>query len=49
MPLQKIDLIASFSIINVFDQDYESSQGYPEPGRSFELTLTINQKKETTK
>ena len=49
MPLQRLDLIASFSIINVFDQDYESSRGYPEPGRSFELTLTINQKKETTK
>lgn len=49
IPLQKLDLIASFSIINVFNQDYESSRGYPEPGRSFELTITINQKKETTK
>ena len=49
IPLKKIELITSFSIINALNQDYESSRGYPEPGRSFEFTLTINQKKEILK
>ncbi|MDR1362498.1 MAG: TonB-dependent receptor [Spirochaetaceae bacterium] len=30
----------SFSIYNLFDELYESSQYFPQPGRSFNLTLT---------
>jgi len=43
--LKKIELVTSFSVLNTFDQEYESSRGYPEPGRSFKITIMINQKR----
>ena len=33
------------SISNILDKKYESSKGYPEQGRAFGLSLTINQKR----
>ena len=39
-----IDITIGTSIINIFNSEYESSKGYPEPGRSIELNLTLNQK-----
>ena len=42
---KNFEAIGMLSILNTFDERYESSKGYPEPGRSIEMTLTINQKR----
>lgn len=43
--LQRMELVTSFSALNVFDTEYESSVGYPEPGRNFKISITLNQKR----
>jgi outer membrane receptor protein involved in Fe transport len=40
-----MELVTSFSALNVFDTEYESSVGYPEPGRNFKISITLNQKR----
>ena len=42
--IKYIDITIGSSIMNIFNSEYESSKGYPEPGRSIELNLTLNQK-----
>ena len=41
----RFDLIFIASANNVFDIEYESSKGYPEPRKNFTTTITINQKR----
>ena len=43
--LKNIELIGMASLLNAFDTQYETSKGYPEPGRSIRITLTLNQKR----
>ena len=43
--LKGFELIGRISIINIFNKQYESSKGYPEPGQSIALTLTLNQER----
>jgi len=43
--LRNIELIGMVSLLNAFDTQYETSKGYPEPGRSIRMTLTLNQKR----
>jgi len=42
---KKTEPILTFSIQNIFNKEYESSKGYPEPGRSIELKITLKQKR----
>ena len=43
--LNGLELIGRISILNVLNKQYESSKGYPEPGRSIGLSITVNQKR----
>ena len=40
-----VEILTVLSIDNATNIQYESSKGYPEAGRSFRFTLTLNQKK----
>ena len=42
---KKFEVIGILSILNIFNNQYESSKGYPEPGRSLGFTITLNQKR----
>ena len=37
--------ISEVSILNIENNQYDASKGYPEEGRSFKLSLTITQKR----
>ena len=37
--------INSTSILNIFNKQHESSKGYPEPGRTVGLKITLKQKR----
>jgi len=41
----RFDLIFSASAKNIFDTEYESSKGYPEPRKNITTTITLNQKR----
>ncbi|MGY8783414.1 MAG: hypothetical protein ACKVHA_08430, partial [Fidelibacterota bacterium] len=45
--VEKFDLITVFSALNTLNNQYESSKGYPEPGRSLRISLTLNKKRNT--
>jgi outer membrane cobalamin receptor len=42
---QKIESILTLSILNIFNKQYESSKGYPEPGRTLDFKITLKQKR----
>ena len=42
---KNFEVIGMLSILNIFNNQYESSKGYPEPGRSIGFTITLNQKR----
>ena len=35
----------TLSILNIFNKQHESSKGYPEPGRTVGLKITLKQKR----
>ena len=43
--LNGLEIIGRISILNILNKQYESSKGYPEPGRSVGLSITVNQKR----
>ena len=45
--VENFDLITVFSVLNTLNNQYESSKGYPEPGRSLRISLTLNKKRNT--
>ncbi len=40
-------ITSTFSIENIFDKQYQTVLGYPEPGRAFNLTLNIHPKEKS--
>ena len=42
---QNIEPILTLSILNIFNKQHESSKGYPEPGRTLGLKITLKQKR----
>ena len=42
---QNIEPILTLSILNIFNKQHESSKGYPEPGRTVGLKITLKQKR----
>ena len=45
----KRSIIAVVSVENILNKEYETIHGYPEPSRSYKLTLTYNFKKRSKK
>jgi len=45
----KRSIIAVVSVENILNKEYETIHGYPEPSRSYKLTLTYNFKKKSKK
>lgn len=41
------DFIIAASANNILDKKYESSRGYPEPGKNFTTTITLKQKRKS--
>ena len=39
------NILPTISILNIENNQYDASKGYPEEGRSFKLSLTITQKR----
>lgn len=40
--LEHSGIVTEFTVINLFDKEYQSVAGYPLPGRSFNLSLKLN-------